>query len=684
MSLFDSVKEKLFRHVDGEAPAKMESVQDQPPEDIALCSFVKQKLEESRSQANRVASEGTWMTNIAYLSGFDSCYYNTATRQFLPMSGAASLKRNRVRSNLLLPAAQNRLARMLKSSPKYDVIPNSEDQEDKEAAELGIEQINDVWDRQHINRKRIDLGMWKQQCGHAYGKISVDDQLGPEMTDPETGEFVGFEGDIRFDVVSAFEGFPDPLAKTFDECSWFIQAKVRKLDYFRTRYKLGYLVKEEGAWLLSAQYEMRINAMNASGGSGSGGTEQMKNSAIEISYYEKRSNKHRNGRHIVVANGVLLKNDKLPFGEIPFAKFDDVIIGGKYNSEALITHARPILDQFNEALKRRGEWVRKMLAGKYIAERSSGLAQEALNDQNGEVVLYDLVPGAPEPHAMQIPVIPAYAYTETDDLRKQFYEIMQLSEISRGHLPSASIPAEGMQILLEQDETTIGVEVEADEHSWARIGMLILKATKACYTSERDIKKRTSSGFAIRKVSGERLRNNLDVRVVRGSTLPNSKVMKRQEILNAYERGFMGDPNDPAVREEVWGMLQYGDIHSKGWEDYRVNMHQIQKTIDQIEMAFDETDAPIVDMKDDHPLHLKVKNRYRKSDKWELLSDLQKQMFQNDMAEHTAWAAKLSNPALMTPPDPGPPPPSMEEALAMDGITDTNLKGPENENFSNV
>jgi hypothetical protein len=668
MGVFDSIRDKMMRSVSSEKPdeAAMMDAMDQPKEDQELCAFVKNRIDESRNMANRVAHEGVWMTNTAYVLGFDGVYYDTGAKQFRPTNTATPvgtyLKRNRVHENLILPACQNRLSRMLKNPPRYDVLPNSMDEEDKEGARLGMEVIGCTFDKQQVNRKRIDLGMWKQQCGHAYIGVSWDDQLGEPMVDPITGEFVGFEGQTRLDVVSAFEGFPDPLAKTFDELGWFGRCKVRKLDYFKSHYTRGNLVKEEGAWLLSAQYEMRINSLNTTGTASSGGAEQMKNAAIEISYYEKRSKKHPRGRHIIVANGVLLKNDKLPVGEIPYAKFDDIVVGGKYFSETPVTHARPLQDQYNRCLVKRAAWTNRLLAGKYMAARGHGLTQEAMNDQSGEVVEYDVVPNASPPTPMAIPNIPSYAYQETAEYRKQLYECFGLSEISRGQLPSAGIPALGMQILLEQDETRMGIEVEADELAWARVGMLVLKYEGEFCKTDRKLKtKGKGLKTQIKHYKGEDLKGNYDVRVVRGSTVPNSKVIKRQEILNLMGQGLLGDPRDPAVVDKVLGQLEFGEV-GEVWEDYHLDMSQIKRDIELIEQGI----PPEVNKLDNHALHVIMKNRERKNEKWDEMPPMIRELLEANIEQHADAAVALMHPELVNPPPDPPLPPNL--AMQQEGI----------------
>lgn len=664
MSIFDKIRSQI---AGGEASPDKEdkTPADQTKGEQDLASFVRKKFEDVRSQANRVAHEGIWMTNIAYLLGFDSVFYDTATKQFKPANSSKGyLSRNRLRSNQILPAVQNRQARLCKVPPRWETRPNSMDQEDKEAAKLGYEVLVMQWDKLELQQKRLLLSMWMQQCGHAFIHISHDELLGEPLVDPLTGEMDGYEGEVRADVCSAFECFADPLAMNMDDCSWFGRAKVRKLDYFKTHYgDKGAMVESEEAWLLSTQYEMRINSMNSVGPTASSGlTMQMENAAIELSYYEKRSKKHPRGRMIIIANGVVLKDDELPVGKIPFVKFDDVMVAGKFYSESTITHARPLQDYYNRILHKRAQWVDRMLAGKYLAEKRHGLEQESLNDQSGEVAEYDMVPNAPPPSIMPVPAIPSYAYEEGKEVKNDMFDIFGLSEVSRGQLPSAGIPAVGMQLLLEQDETRIGIEVEQHEHAWAKVGQLILMYVGEFYKTDRTLKtKGNLLEYAIRKFTGQDLRGNYDVSVVRGSTIPTSKAMRRQEILNLYGQGLLGNPQDPAVKEKILGFLEYGDI-AEVYEDEAIKKAQVQRTIKQLEVG----DIPVVNKLDPHDLHVIMKNNYRMSDKWDLLRPEIQQLFIADIDAHLMQFAILKNPGLQHPPQglgapPPPPLPTIED-----------------------
>lgn len=652
-----------------QAQPKLEDVRDQGEEDQKLAAMVRGRVDEVRTSGARIANEGIWFTNIAYLIGFDSLHYDTATRRFRPLGNSHYLSKDRIHVNKILPTCQNRLARLLKNPPRFEVRPNSTEQEDKDAATLGQRIIQHYWDQEQINDKRIDLKMWCQQAGHAFLKVNWDAAKGNFLVrkGPDGREVLEFEGDIRVDICSPFEIFPDPAAKRFDECRYLTQAKIRPLDYFHDQYpERGHLVKEEGCWLNSLTQAEGINSFNAETGATAGSDKQMKNSAIELSYYEAPSRKHPRGRHVVVANGVVLKNGDLPASDvsnepamIPFAKFDDVRIGGKFNSEAIITHMRPAQDQLNRTLNQRARWVNRLLAGKYVAPRGANVASDALNDQSGELVEYTPVPNAAnggEPHALQTPNIPQSAYIEEERLTGHLNDVAGINEASRGQLPSSSIPAIGMQLLVEQDDTRVGVMTEADEYAYARVGKLLLKFTQAYVRTPRTLKfADKNQEYVVKKFKGEDIRGNDDVTVVRGSTLPGSKVLKRQEIINMYTQGLLGDPNDPRVREKVLAQLEYGDV-AEAWLDLALDMHQINKGLRLIEQG----EKPIVDEQDNHPLWVQELNRYRKSDKFAKLSEEAQTVLLEVREEHLRQEIALRHPDLD---DDAEIPPESETAL---------------------
>ncbi len=631
--------------MNGEEP-ELKGAEDQTLDEQNLVSHVRLKVDEIRQGAARVSNESIWMTNTAYLLGFDNVYFDQVTKSFKNVARpfGAQFSSNRAYVNRILPTIQNRLSRLTKNPPKFEVRPESMSQEDKDAARLGEDILVWQFEKQKMDEKRNQLIMLVQQCGHAYLKTCWDDTQGEPMTDPETGD-MSFEGEVRVEPVSAFEVFVDPLARSLDDAAYLIQAKVRKLDYFKDEFpERGFLVKEENAWLLGIQYEMRINSLNKSGVESAPTTIQMKNAAIELAYYERRSKKYPNGRLIITANGILLEDKELPIGEIPFSKFDDVVVGGKFNPESIITHLRPVQDNINRGVQKRQQWMSMLLAGKFVAPKGHGLSKESGNNQSGEFWEYNIQANAPNggaPVPLQVPSIPQYAYTEEESQISHFNDISGIGEISRGNLPSAGIPAVGMQFLQEQDETRIGVVTSQHEHAYARTGSHILKYVQKYYVMARKMKMAGNMEYAVKEFVGSDLMNNHDVIVIKGSTIPTSKALRRQEILNAYGQGLLGMPQDPKVQQKVLADLEFGDT-SDLWKKNALDMAQIHKSLDMIEKGVE----PSIHELDNHVLFVTELNEYRISDKYDSLGVQEKALLEKFIEGHIAYGVRLANPGL--------------------------------------
>jgi hypothetical protein len=243
------------------------------------------------------------------------------------------------------------------------------------------------------------------------------------------------------------------------------------------------------------------------------------------------------------------------------------------------------------------------------------------------------------PEAIQVPMLPQWAYQEEDKLTQMLNDISGISEVSRGTLPSASIPAIGMQLLTEQDDTRIGVMTEQHEHAWAGIGSLILKYCETYWELPRKLKFAGEDlSFMVTEVKGEDLRGNTDVIVIRGSTQPGSKTLNRQDILTIFREGLLGDPADPKVRERVLDLLEFKRV-----------------------IQYIESGMPVnVSEFDNHTIWLLELNKYRKSDKWESLNPEIQQLFLQTMESCIQSIVNLNAPPNMPPdapaPNPGPRP----------------------------
>jgi len=195
------------------------------------------------------------------------------------------------------------------------------------------------------------------------------------------------------------------------------------------------------------------------------------------------------------------------------------------------------------------------------------------------------------------------------------------------------------------------VQTENHEYSYADLGRLLLKFTAKYYTHERLLKEAGKNfDYIVKKFRGEDLRDNFDVHVIRGSTIPGSKVLERENIVNLHRGGYFGNPQDPKVLENVLSMLEFGD-EFEPWKKHSLVMASIQKGIDMIEQR---KLKPAVSEFDNHTLWIQELDDYRLSDRFERLSDVQKALVLEVMNDHVNELQKMVAPQTVEDPSQDP------------------------------
>jgi hypothetical protein len=161
--------------------------------------------------------------------------------------------------------------------------------------------------------------------------------------------------------------------------------------------------------------------------------------------------------------------------------------------------------------------------------------------------------------------------------------------------------------------------------------------------------------------------------VIRGSTLPGSKTLNRQDILTIFREGLLGDPADPKVREKVLDLLEFGEIQGI-WEDQSLDKNQVKRVIEALEAG-----QPVnVSEFDNHTIWLMELNKYRKGDKFDSLDPMIQALFLETMEMCIAQIVQLN-----APPAPAPmgaeqaPMETMDPANTGTGLTPTDQLPPE-------
>jgi hypothetical protein len=196
---------------------------------------------------DRSPYEGTWYLNLAYYAG----------DQWLTWDGARlskpKLRKGRIliTDNRIQPAIRMEIAKMTKSLPSWSCTPDSPAEDAVEGARRATRAMEAKWgpDELALHAKLSRALHWSRVTGAGFWKITWDSGLGkgrdvvvgpdgkvargdneedldPQLLNalPEDHELRQVlrvqkvnQGDVRVEVRSPFEFYPDPLAEGMDE-----------------------------------------------------------------------------------------------------------------------------------------------------------------------------------------------------------------------------------------------------------------------------------------------------------------------------------------------------------------------------------------------------------------------------------------------------------------------------------
>ena len=261
--------------------------------------------------------------------------------------------------NRIQPVVRKEIARLTKNRPVFTVTPNSPDQEDTNAAQLGEMIMRYLWRHLKMRAKQREALLWSRICASGFLKCfwdpTIGDQikvvLGPDgkLLADATGKRVTpgspehqlaetvnpgatkvksvAQGDIKVEVRSPFQIYPDPLASLFDECEWLIEESVKSVEYVKRRYGVE-LQPDTPA--NPGLIEARMGSVYVPGQSAYKGVKVRE-------YWCKPNSTYPRGRRAVwVLSGgpkqvksQMLEEDSNPFDPMPYVMFSGIPMPGR-------------------------------------------------------------------------------------------------------------------------------------------------------------------------------------------------------------------------------------------------------------------------------------------------------------------------------------------------------------------
>lgn len=543
--------------------------------------------------------EQRWMISLAFLTGRQFVFFNATAHMLQQIKMAKGRVRNV--DNQLLPRWKRQVADLIKNDPVMSVVPATNDEEDIKAARLGDKVLKAVQRNLQMKKKLRKLAGWIYALGNGFLDDKWDHKAGPVEVTKE-GKLV-YTGNVDVDVWSPFDilvpwmGFGDAEV---DDFPWIIKMKRRGLDWIKANYpERGKLVLPEAMSETSLLAENILEVHH--------GTKDRVPEARVLEYKEMPSAEFPNGLFLVAANGIVLDKQDYPFTSYHLEQFKDIEVPGMFWGKATLEEAIGLQRVWNRTLSGIDEYNRRMGKGQWLVPFGANFQQEP-SDQHGYVNTYKPIMGHAPKH-VDLKGLPSTYPLILESTRSSLQDLFWQHEVTRGTNKSDLRSGEMVALLLEQDAHGAIPTHAIFEESLERVMSRVLARIGKGYDKTRTLQVvGKDSEWEFVAFKGADLRNNYDVSVKKQSSLPDSRMAREAAILDRFEKGLYGNPQDAEVRRHVMNMLDDAVVKDI-YGDERLDEAWARR---ENELMHEGPIQLMVNAYDDHQIHLREHTHHRK------------------------------------------------------------------------
>jgi hypothetical protein len=370
-------------------------------------------------------------------------------------------------------------------------------------------------------------------------------------------------GDVDECVTPAFEMYPDPKARLWEECGWIIHCKLQTLTYIQDKFgDRGYRVRGEvtGQSPSSGYWEGRLDAIT--GETYRTATQVNSNSAYVYEMWEKPTPRYRKGRLIRVAGRVLLtspdeldwpydKRDTFPFVPLTFQNKFGTIWGLNAVHDLV-----PLQRHLNNILSRIVDRINTDKPTILVPKGSEVGIDEYQSRRNFQKVYYE--PGMP-PTYQAPPPINGDWFNAIAVIKGLIEDISGVHEVSNGSVPPGVTAGTAIELLQNSDNTQLAefignIETACRQRAdWelALVAQFYAEPRLVAISQENSLPAAAMNARSFQHLtSGGRCR----VEVTPGSAMPKMPGMQQQQMLDVLKAGGF-TPDMLPVMEIFWEMM---------------------------------------------------------------------------------------------------------------------------------
>lgn len=523
------------------------------------------ELFNDRRQIEMQLLHRVWFRNILYYLGeqwFEWVRGQNTFRRLMPSpylpTPVANIIRDFTRSIKSL---------ILNKDYTVNIWPNSNDQEDREAADMAESFLRwlETWDdERHLDEKE-KLAIWMILTGVAFDRTYVNMEDDAWMFD-RSGNPIK-TGNVVSEALSSFSVVVDQYGDTLRMKRYIGIKSLRPREWVEDTFKIN--VTGSDQTMIDYERQLARLVANVSPWKGDGldfsQSIQDNEDMVVFKEIEMRPNKQNpRGRYAAMVDDTLIFNyDRLPIKVSKDGKWDYSLtdfhyhfVPGRFWSDSGVNDLISPQNNINEidqdlSINRKG-------VGKPLVIVPTDVVMKKLTKfgQSVMVIQYDaLLAGGAKPEIGRGIPLPSQV------LEERMVHLQNAQDASgdpknvlRGKSPSDQASGVMVDILRDAAEQGHLPDIDRFYRAYKRVKRKQLILAQEVYTEERMIKIPDQGGRPkVRKFKGSDIRNNTDVRIELASGAASTRAGQTNMILKLVEQGFFSPENvmDPEFKQEI-------------------------------------------------------------------------------------------------------------------------------------
>lgn len=288
-----------------------------------------------------------------------------------------------------------------------------------------------------------------------------------EIIDPSTNDRmkVPSRPAPKIRALSACEFGLEPGTSIASEALWGIIRTTLTPEQAKRRYELNYTPAADAEAMQSAmQRALRSNRRGSTIAKG-----------VQVLVYYERPTSTTPGCVVHVLNDKIVQQHDwpFPFQELNITPFIESEIGGTWKGDTRMNDARQLQVQINKAYTSINACLGRTDNARLLVPEGAILdGEDEFTGTQGEVIRYNTEQGAP--HWMEAPQIARWLREHIDNLGSELDDLFNTHAVSQGRSVGSRISGMALSILVQQDDTPLGLVAGDQQRGWQRVAEQVL------------------------------------------------------------------------------------------------------------------------------------------------------------------------------------------------------------------